>query len=138
MLDPATTTVAFIGTGVMGGPMAGHLMDAGYRLVVFNRTPSKAQPLVDRGARLVATAGDAASEADVVITMVGYPADVEEVYLSSGGVVERAREGAVLIDMTTLGRPPIPLPLQSSPSPRPTALPVLASTCRSRSPSASR
>ena len=101
MIDPTTTTVAFIGTGVMGASMAGHLLDAGYRLAVFNRTASKAQPLVERGATLATSPGDAASVADVVVTMVGYPADVEEVYLAKGGIIERARDGAILIDMTT-------------------------------------
>ena len=101
MIDPTTTTVAFIGTGVMGASMAGHLLDAGYRLAVFNRTASKAQPLVERGATLATSPGDAASVADVVVTMVGYPADVKEVYLAEGGIIERARDGAILIDMTT-------------------------------------
>jgi 3-hydroxyisobutyrate dehydrogenase len=94
-------TVAFIGTGVMGGSMARHLLDAGYPLVVFNRTEAKAQPLLDAGARWAESAGEAASLADVTITMVGYPHDVEEVYLAPGGIVERAPEGALLIDMTT-------------------------------------
>lgn len=94
-------TVAFVGTGVMGAAMAGHLLDAGYPLVVFNRTIAKAQPLIDRGARWAPTAGDAAAEADITITMVGYPYDVEEVYFGEGGIIERAPHGALLIDMTT-------------------------------------
>ena len=94
-------TVAFVGTGVMGASMAGHLMDAGYPLVVFNRTIAKAQPLLDRGARSAATAGDAAAHADITITMVGYPYDVEEIYLGEGGIIDRAPDGALLIDMTT-------------------------------------
>ena len=94
-------TVAFIGTGVMGAPMAGHLMDAGYPLFVFNRTRSRAESLIERGAVWAESAGEAASQADVVITMVGYPADVEDVYLGEGGIIERARDGAVLVDMTT-------------------------------------
>ena len=98
---PETTTIAFVGTGVMGSPMAGHLMDAGARLVVFNRTRERAAGLLERGAAWAESAGEAASQADVVITMVGYPADVEEVYLAPGGVVERARQGGVLVDMTT-------------------------------------
>ncbi len=94
-------TVAFVGTGVMGAAMAGHLLDAGYPLVVFNRTREKAEPLLRRGARWAATAGEAASAADITITMVGYPYDVEEVYLGAGGIVERSPEGALLVDMTT-------------------------------------
>lgn len=94
-------TVAFIGTGVMGAAMAAHLLDAGYPLVAYNRTPQKAEGLIARGAQWAGTPGEAASQADVVITMVGYPHDVEEVYLGQGGIVERARPGALLIDMTT-------------------------------------
>lgn len=94
-------TVAFVGTGVMGAAMAGHLLDAGYPLVVFNRTRDKAEHLLQRGARWAATAGDAAAVADVTITMVGYPYDVEEVYLGEGGIIERAPAGALLVDMTT-------------------------------------
>jgi 3-hydroxyisobutyrate dehydrogenase len=85
----------------MGSSMAGHLLDAGYPLVVFNRTRSRAEPLLARGAQWADSAGEAASRADVVITIVGYPADVEDVYLAPGGVVESARDGAVLADMTT-------------------------------------
>jgi 3-hydroxyisobutyrate dehydrogenase len=93
--------VAFVGTGVMGASMAGHLVDGGYPLVVFNRTRSRADGLVARGAHWADSPGEAAAQADVVVTMVGYPADVEEIYLSPGGIVERAREGALLVDMTT-------------------------------------
>lgn len=95
------SVIAFIGTGVMGRSMAGHLLAAGYPLVVFNRTEARAEPLLARGAEWAASAGEAASRADVVISVVGYPADVESVYLAPGGVVELARPGALLIDMTT-------------------------------------
>jgi 3-hydroxyisobutyrate dehydrogenase len=81
--------------------MAGHLMDAGYPLVVFNRTKSRADALAARGAVWAESPGAAAAQADIVVTMVGYPADVEAVYLAPGGIVERARDGAVLLDMTT-------------------------------------
>jgi 3-hydroxyisobutyrate dehydrogenase len=94
-------TIAFVGTGVMGASMAGHLLDAGYPMVVFNRSPEKAEGLLARGARRAETAGAAAAGADVTITIVGYPADVESVYLGDGGIVESAPEGALLIDMTT-------------------------------------
>ncbi len=94
-------TVAFVGTGVMGAAMAGHLLDAGYPLVVFNRTSAKAQALVERGARSAISAGEAAAQADVTISMVGYPYDVEEIYFGEGGIIERAPDGALLIDMTT-------------------------------------
>lgn len=94
-------TVAFIGTGVMGHSMAGHLLEAGYPLVVFNRTRERAAGLVSRGARWASSAGEAASLADITITIVGYPTDVEAVYLEPGGIIERARQGSVVIDMTT-------------------------------------
>jgi 3-hydroxyisobutyrate dehydrogenase len=94
-------SIAFIGTGVMGRSMAGHLMSAGHALHVFNRTRDKAGPLVDAGATWHDSAGDAAAQADVVITMLGFPHDVEETYLGKGGILEKAREGALLVDMTT-------------------------------------
>lgn len=94
-------SIAFIGTGVMGRSMAGHLLKAGYTLHVFNRTKAKADILLGAGAQWHESAGEAAAQADVVITMVGYPADVEATYLSPGGIVERAKPGALLIDMTT-------------------------------------
>lgn len=94
-------TIAFVGTGVMGASMAGHLLDAGYPMVVFNRSREKAEGLLARGASWANTAGAAAARADVTITIVGYPADVESVYLGDGGIVESAPEGALLIDMTT-------------------------------------
>lgn len=94
-------TVAFIGTGVMGSSMARHLLDAGYPLLVHNRTESRAASLIERGATWVETPGQAARAADVTITIVGYPHDVSEVYLGAGGIVESARPGALVIDMTT-------------------------------------
>ena len=90
-MQPAETTVAFIGTGVMGASMAGHLLDAGFNLRVHNRTRSKAEPLLARGAKWAASPGEAARGADVVITIVGYPSDVEEVFLGEGGIVESAQ-----------------------------------------------
>lgn len=97
----ASLSIAFIGTGVMGRSMAGHLQKAGHPLHVYNRTKEKAAALVEAGAMWHNTAGSAAAAADVVITIVGFPADVEATYLGQGGVVERARPGALLIDMTT-------------------------------------
>jgi 3-hydroxyisobutyrate dehydrogenase len=94
-------SIAFIGTGVMGRSMAGHLLKAGHTLQVYNRTKEKAQALVDAGARWHDTAGSAAAGADFVITIVGYPSDVEETYFGPQGVLAHAKRGAVLIDMTT-------------------------------------
>jgi len=85
----------------MGRSMAGHLMAAGHALHVFNRTRDKAKPLLDSGASWHDSAGEAAAQADVVVTMLGFPRDVEETYLGEGGIIARARKGALLIDMTT-------------------------------------
>jgi len=94
-------TVGFIGIGVMGRSMAGHLLDAGYAVHVYNRTQSKAQDLVDRGAQWQPSPGKVAAAADVIITIVGFPADVESVYLGEDGVLAQARSGSLAIDMTT-------------------------------------
>ena len=94
-------TVAFVGTGVMGAAMAGHLLDAGFPLVVHNRTREKAEPLLDKGAEWAESAGAAAARANITITIVGYPHDVEQVYLGPAGIVDEAPAGALLIDMTT-------------------------------------
>ena len=94
-------SIAFIGTGVMGRSMAGHLLKAGHTLHVFNRTKARAQPLLDAGAHWHDSAGAAAAQADFVFTIVGFPADVEETYFSAPGVLAHARPGAVLVDMTT-------------------------------------
>jgi 3-hydroxyisobutyrate dehydrogenase len=93
--------IAFIGTGIMGRSMAGHILERGYPLVVYNRTRDKAEELLKRGARWAATPGEAAAGSDVVISIVGYPRDVEEIYLGPGGIVEKAKSGSVLADMTT-------------------------------------
>jgi len=93
--------ICWIGTGVMGAPMAGHLIDAGYRLEVFNRTRERATDLIARGARWHESPGDAAAAADVVCLMLGYPADVRQTALGDGGVLERMRRGSLLIDLTT-------------------------------------
>ncbi len=97
----ATTQVGFVGLGIMGRSMAEHVLDAGYALHVFNRSRGKADALVAKGARWHENAGEVAAASDVVITMVGYPRDVEAIYLGPGGIVERARPGAILVDMTT-------------------------------------
>lgn len=94
-------TVAFIGTGVMGLSMAGHVLAAGHPLYVFNRTQQKASSLVNAGAVWCESAGEAASKGEIVITMLGYPDDVEAVYSGADGVLNSARRGALLIDMTT-------------------------------------
>lgn len=103
MTDPnsASHCIAFVGTGVMGRSMAGHLIAAGHRLRVYNRTRVKAQALVDAGAVWCDSAGAAANGANVVITMVGFPRDVEESYFGKGAILEQAKRGTLLVDMTT-------------------------------------
>jgi 3-hydroxyisobutyrate dehydrogenase len=92
--------VGFIGLGNMGRSMAGHILKAGYPLHVYNRSRDKANELLAQGALWCATPGEVAAASDVVITIVGYPKDVEQVYLGENGIVARAK-GALLIDMTT-------------------------------------
>lgn len=94
-------TIAFIGTGVMGRSMATHLLNAGYPVNVFNRTKAKTDDLVAAGATWYDSPGAAAADADLIITVVGFPKDVEEVYLGGGGIVENAKSGSLVIDMTT-------------------------------------
>ena len=93
--------IAWIGTGVMGESMASHLMDAGHELYVYNRTKSKTDNLVSRGAKLLSEVKDAPKFADVIFTIVGYPKDVEEVYLGENGLITTAKKGQVFVDMTT-------------------------------------
>ena len=93
--------IGFIGTGVMGKSMAANLMKAGYQVVVYNRTKAKAQELIEKGAIWKDTVAEVAREADVIITMVGYPKDVREVYMGKNGIIENAKSGSYLIDMTT-------------------------------------
>lgn len=92
--------IGFVGLGIMGQSMAGHLLAAGHPLRVYNRSADKARALVERGAVWCETPGDVAAGSDVVITMLGTPRDVEEVWLGADGLLSQAR-GALLVDMTT-------------------------------------
>ncbi|HEX8102167.1 MAG TPA: NAD(P)-dependent oxidoreductase [Solirubrobacteraceae bacterium] len=93
--------IGWIGTGLMGASMAGHLLAAGHPVDVFTRTRERAASLLDQGARWCDSPAAVAREADVVVTMLGYPSDVREVVLGGDGVLGAAREGTLLIDMTT-------------------------------------
>jgi 3-hydroxyisobutyrate dehydrogenase len=95
------TKIGFIGTGVMGASMAGHLMKAGAALTVYNRTKAKADALLAAGAVWAASPAEAARGMRIVITMVGYPADVEDVYLGPQGILAAAEPGTIFIDTTT-------------------------------------
>jgi 3-hydroxyisobutyrate dehydrogenase len=98
---PQDTRIGWIGTGVMGLSMCGHVLEAGYTLTVFNRTKSTAQPLVDRGAAWVDSPRAVAEASDIVFTIVGFPPDVREVYFSDRGILGGVKRGATLVDMTT-------------------------------------
>ena len=93
--------IAWIGTGVMGRSMAGHLLAAGHPLTVYSRTRERASALLDAGATWAPSPADAAADADVACTMVGLPSDVEEVYFGPRGVLAAGRCPALLIDFTT-------------------------------------
>jgi 3-hydroxyisobutyrate dehydrogenase len=101
MGDLSSFHISWIGTGVMGLSMCGHLLGNGARVSVFTRTRDKAQPLLDRGAAWVGSPRQAAEQADIVCTMVGFPADVRDVYFSEAGIIAGTRAGSVLVDMTT-------------------------------------
>ena len=93
--------IGWIGTGVMGQSMCGHLMEAGHRLTVFNRTRDKAAGLLEKGAIWADTPKAVAAASDIVFTMVGFPDDVREVVLGESGVLAGAQAGNTLVDMTT-------------------------------------
>jgi 3-hydroxyisobutyrate dehydrogenase len=93
--------IGWIGTGVMGASMAGHLLDAGYDLRVHNRTKDKALSLIQQGAIWCESAADAAEGADVVFSIVGFPKDVAETFLGERGILATAKNGSVVVDMTT-------------------------------------
>ncbi|MFC4184482.1 NAD(P)-dependent oxidoreductase [Saccharococcus thermophilus] len=94
-------TIGFIGLGVMGKSMARNLLKAGYPLLVYTRTKEKAKDLIEEGAVWKETVAQLAKESDIVITMVGYPKDVEEVYFGEEGILANVKEGTYVIDMTT-------------------------------------
>jgi 3-hydroxyisobutyrate dehydrogenase len=96
-----STVIGFIGIGVMGKSMVLNLMKNGYEVVVFNRTKEKARSLIESGIMWKNTIKELAEAADVIITIVGYPQDVEEIYLGENGLLNHAKTGTYLIDMTT-------------------------------------
>ncbi|WP_339249400.1 NAD(P)-dependent oxidoreductase [Sporosarcina sp. FSL W8-0480] len=93
--------IAFIGTGVMGSSIVKHLINAEYDVTIFTRTKERAESVITLGAKWADTVGQAVKDADLIFTMVGYPADVEEVYYSENGILENAQKRAILVDMTT-------------------------------------
>jgi 3-hydroxyisobutyrate dehydrogenase len=95
------TRIGWIGTGVMGLSMCGHLIAKGYPTTIYSRTKARAQPLLDKGAVWSDTAAAVAERSDIIFTIVGLPSDVREVYQQKGGIIDSARSGAITVDMTT-------------------------------------
>jgi len=98
---PGKTRIGWIGTGVMGSSMVGHLMAAGYSATVYNRSKVKTEPLIAKGAKWADTPKALAAQSDVIFSIVGFPADVREVLLGTEGALAGAAAGAILVDMTT-------------------------------------
>ncbi len=93
--------IGFIGTGVMGTSMCAHLMDAGNKVYVYNRTKEKANDLINKGAQWCDSPKVVAENSDIIFTIVGFPKDVREVYLGEEGVLKGVKKGSIVIDMTT-------------------------------------
>jgi 3-hydroxyisobutyrate dehydrogenase len=100
-IEPGKTRIGWIGTGVMGSSMCGHLLGAGFGITLHNRTREKAAKLLEGGASWAATPEAVAEQSDLVFTMLGYPSDVESVILGEAGVLAGCRPGGVVVDMTT-------------------------------------
>jgi 3-hydroxyisobutyrate dehydrogenase len=100
-LNPNNTRIGWIGTGVMGSSMCGHLMIKGFKATVFNRTRERARPLIERGAAWADSPKAVAANSDVIFSIVGFPADVRDVLLGPSGALAGATAGKILVDMTT-------------------------------------
>ena len=100
-IEPGVTRIGWIGTGVMGRSMCGHLMSAGFQATVFTRSKEKAQELLDRGAEWAESPQAVAEASDVIFSIVGFPNDVREVMLGEQGALAGSKAGNVLVDMTT-------------------------------------
>jgi len=94
-------TIGWIGTGVMGAPMAGHLQSAGHELYIFSRSKKKAEPLISKGAHWCESVAEVAAHAEILFTMVSLPTDVEEVYLGERGIFSVDGPSRIMVDMTT-------------------------------------
>ncbi len=93
--------IGFIGTGVMGKPMCLHIMNAGYKCVIYNRTKSKAEELIQKGAIWCSNPKEVAEKSDVIFTILGFPNDVKEVIMGPDGILEGTSSGNIIVDMTT-------------------------------------
>lgn len=93
--------IGFVGLGIMGKSMTRNLMKAGYELHIYARTKAKVEDVIGEGAVFYDSVGACAAEVDAMISIVGYPADVEEVYFGENGILDSAKPGTYVIDMTT-------------------------------------
>ncbi len=100
-IEPGKTKIGWIGTGVMGASMCGHLMDQGFEATIYTRSKEKAQALLDKGAQWADTPQAVAENSDVIFAIVGFPADVRAVFLGEDGALAGSKEGNILVDMTT-------------------------------------
>lgn len=100
-ITPGKTNVGWIGTGVMGSSMVGHLIAAGFSATVYNRTKKRAEPLLEKGAKWADSPKAVAEKSDVVFSIVGFPSDVREVYLGADGILAGSKRGNIIVDMTT-------------------------------------
>ena len=100
-ISPTNIRIGWIGTGVMGSSMCGHLIAKGYSAIVFNRTRERARPLVERGAKWGDSPKAVAQDSDVIFSIVGFPHDVRDVMLGASGALAGASPGKILVDMTT-------------------------------------
>ena len=98
---PGKTIIGFIGLGVMGKSMADHILDAGFELHVYTRTKKSSQTIIAKGAVWENSVSELSGKCDIIITIVGFPADVEEIYLDKNGILNHAKKETILIDMTT-------------------------------------
>lgn len=98
---PGKTKIGWIGTGVMGRSMCGHLMTQGFEATIYTRSPEKAQDLISRGARWASSPRAVAEQSDVIFAIVGFPSDVREVFLGTEGALAGSKPGNILVDMTT-------------------------------------
>jgi len=99
--SPDSIHIGWIGTGVMGKSMCKHIQDAGYRISVYNRTRSKAEELLTKGATWAQSPREVARESDITFTIVGYPKDVYDVYFEENGILSGAKKNSTVVDMTT-------------------------------------
>lgn len=100
-IEPGTTKIGWIGTGVMGSSMCGHLINAGFSATVYTRSREKAASLIEAGATWADSPRAVAEQSDVIFAIVGFPSDVRAVFLGDDGALAGSKEGNVLVDMTT-------------------------------------